>query len=626
MTGARIFISYRRDDAAGEAGRLADHLQKRFGADRVFLDIETIEPGTDFVQVLQRSLKETAAVLVVIGRQWVDIRNAEGMRRLDDPADFVRQEVAAALGRGVPVVPVLVQGAPLPRAEELPTPLAPLVTRQTVALDHAEFHADVERLCDRLAPLIAGGRGWWPLPVPLAVTAGVVLLAAVLGGYAWYRGQAAERQRVDADTSARLERTRQVAALVETATGQRQRRQFGDAVKTLEAARQLDSEAASARLLLEDVAMQWLREVQADETSKTFGEALKPALAIVDRALPGSSGSRRADLLAHQGWATFLLWRDGDRSLRPQDRYREALAIDADNPYANAMLAHWTLWTGDDVDEAARLFGAASRGNRAAEAVRTLQWAAYQNDSSVRAQVELIRLADAMRRAKERLTPRQSQTMWGIYYFALPAHRDAMRLQLLRAVSPDDHLATLRWAFDEFMAGDALAPPGHQVLHGAARRRGGPAGRGAAGSHRTSCRACLLAGFAPGCRAGGVDPDALINSRRCGSCRAGQCRAPQRRRDAPTRSRACGLPSPTPDPPGVPGHPAGEDRADSGRGATRPAPSAARPWCRAVSARPARRAQSRTPRRGSSRAGRCLRPRPPAPLRWAPGVMPRSSR
>ena len=73
MTGARVFISYRRDDAAGEAGRLADHLQKRFGADRVFLDIETIEPGTDFVQVLQRSLKETAAVLVVIGRQWVDI-------------------------------------------------------------------------------------------------------------------------------------------------------------------------------------------------------------------------------------------------------------------------------------------------------------------------------------------------------------------------------------------------------------------------------------------------------------------------------------------------------------------------------------------------------------------------
>jgi len=455
VTGPRVFISYRRDDAAGEAGRLADHLQRRFGADRVFLDIETIESGTDFVQMLQRSLKETAAVLVVIGRQWLGIRDAAGTRRLDDPADFVRQEVEAALGRGVPVVPVLVQGAPLPRAEDLPASLAPLVTRQTATLDHAEFHADVERLCDRLAPLIARRRGWWPLPVPLAVTAGVVLLAVVLGGYVWYRGQAAER--VATEASARLERTRQRAALVEAATGQRQRRQFGDAVKTLEAARQLDPEAADARLLLEDVAMQWLREVQRDESIKTFGEAMKPALAIVDRALPGSSGSRRADLLAHQGWATFLLWRDGnDRKLRPPSlRYREALAIDADNPYANAMLAHWTLWASDDVDEAARLFGAGLRGNRAVEAVRSLQWAAYQNDSSVRAQVELIRLADVMRRANEKLTPWQSQTMWGIYYFALPTYRDAMRLQLLRAVSPDDHLATLRWAFDEFMASDA---------------------------------------------------------------------------------------------------------------------------------------------------------------------------
>jgi tetratricopeptide (TPR) repeat protein len=455
VTAPRVFISYRRDDAAGEAGRLADHLQRRFGADRVFLDIETIEPGTDFVQVLKRSLEETAAVLVVIGRQWLGIRDAAGTRRLDDPADFVRREVEAALGRGVPVVPVLVQGAPLPLVEELPASLAPLVTRQAATLDHAEFHADIERLCERLAPLVARGRrGWWPLPVSVAV-AGLVLLALVAGGYAWYRGQA-QRQLAATVASARLERTRQVAALVEAATGQRQRRQFGDAVETLEAARRLDPEAADAGLLLEDVAMQCLRELQRDESIETFGEAMKPALAIVDRALPGSSGSRRADLLAHQGWAAFLLWRDGDRELRsPSLLYREALAIDADNPYANAMLAHWTLWDGDDVDEAARLFGAGLRSGRAVEAVRSLQWAAYQNDSSVRAQVEIIRLADVMRRAQEKLTPSQSQTMWGIYYFALPTSRDAMRPQVLRAVSPDDHLATLRWAFDEFTAGDA---------------------------------------------------------------------------------------------------------------------------------------------------------------------------
>ena len=172
----------------------------------------------------------------------------------------------------------------------------------------------------------------------------------------------------------------------------------------------------------------------------------------MDRALPGSTGSRRADLIAHQGWATFLLWRDGDRTLRPEDRYREALAIDANNPYANAMLAHWTLWRGDDVDEAARLFGAALRGRRAVDVVRTLQWAAYGNDSSMRSQVETVRLADAMRRESERLTPRQSQTMWSPFFFVLD--EDERRQQLLRALTPDDYIATLHWAFDDFFPAD----------------------------------------------------------------------------------------------------------------------------------------------------------------------------
>ena len=199
VTASRIFISYRRDDAAGDAGRLADHLHKRFGPERVFLDIETIEPGTDFVQVLHRSLKETAAVLVVIGRRWADITNAAGVRRLDDPADFVRQEVEAALGRGVPVVPVLVQGAALPRAEELPASLAPLITRQAASLDHAEFHADAERLCDRLAPLVQPPRrGWWPPSTRVAVAAVVVLLC----GRGW-RLQLVQRAGVGAQAGGR---------------------------------------------------------------------------------------------------------------------------------------------------------------------------------------------------------------------------------------------------------------------------------------------------------------------------------------------------------------------------------------------------------------------------------------
>ena len=150
----RIFISYRRDDAAGDAGRLADHLHRRFGKDRVFLDIDTIDPGTDFVRVLHDSLQETAAVLVVIGPRWTSVRNADGSPRLESASDFVRIEVEAALGRSIPVVPVLVQGAKMPETKDLPSSLASLVTRQAATLDHAEFHDDAERLCDRLAAMI----------------------------------------------------------------------------------------------------------------------------------------------------------------------------------------------------------------------------------------------------------------------------------------------------------------------------------------------------------------------------------------------------------------------------------------------------------------------------------------
>src|SRR4051794_24243491 len=105
---SRIFISYRREDAAADAGRLADHLSQRFGRDRVFLDVNAIDPGADFVQVLHSALDQTAAVLIVIGPRWVTVSAADGTRRLDGAADFVRLEVEAALGRTIPVVPVLV--------------------------------------------------------------------------------------------------------------------------------------------------------------------------------------------------------------------------------------------------------------------------------------------------------------------------------------------------------------------------------------------------------------------------------------------------------------------------------------------------------------------------------------
>ena len=125
--------------------------------------------------------------------------------------------------------------------------------------------------------------------------------------------------------------------------------------------------------------MEWIRSVRVEGGKSSFGEAIKPALAVVDASLPTATGARRADLLAHSGWASFLMWRDGNRQLNPAEWYREALSLDPRNPYANAMLAHWILFREDDVPRAAKLFDTALRAGRAIDAVRTLQWAGYGN-------------------------------------------------------------------------------------------------------------------------------------------------------------------------------------------------------------------------------------------------------
>ena len=108
-----IFISYRRQDAAGNAGRLYDRLARHFGAERVFMDVEGIEPGLDFVEALEGAVASCEVLIVVIGAGWLATDNA-GKRRLDDPKDFVRIETAAALARHIRVVPVLVDGAVMP--------------------------------------------------------------------------------------------------------------------------------------------------------------------------------------------------------------------------------------------------------------------------------------------------------------------------------------------------------------------------------------------------------------------------------------------------------------------------------------------------------------------------------
>lgn len=147
-----IFISYRRDDTEGHAGRLFEDLRDRFGKNAVFMDVAGIEPGRDFRRVIEQQVASCGVLLALIGKNWLTAADANGKRRLDDAADFVRLETASALRRDIPVIPVLVHDAAMPRAEQLPEDLKELAFRNAVELTHARWSSDVQLLIDALLP------------------------------------------------------------------------------------------------------------------------------------------------------------------------------------------------------------------------------------------------------------------------------------------------------------------------------------------------------------------------------------------------------------------------------------------------------------------------------------------
>jgi hypothetical protein len=142
----RIFISYRREETAYPAGWLFDRLVDHFGRSQVFKDVDSIELGDDFVEVITAAVGSCDVLLALIGEEWLTITDAHGRRRLDNPDDFVRLEIEAALTRRVRVIPILVDGARMPRAAELPDSLARLVRRQALELSPARFDFDTGRL------------------------------------------------------------------------------------------------------------------------------------------------------------------------------------------------------------------------------------------------------------------------------------------------------------------------------------------------------------------------------------------------------------------------------------------------------------------------------------------------
>ncbi len=191
--GPRIFISYRREDTSGYAGWLRDSLTRQFSVDQVFMDVDTIEPGLDFAEVINDAVGTCDILLALIGQEWLTATDAHGDRRLDKEDDYVRLEIGAALERHIRVIPVLLQDADMPGADQLPAELANLARRHALELSDARWEFDVQRLKTVIGKANVAKARWDAPPVR-------------------DRDRAAEREQVDEPARGR-ERYRPLVAL-----------------------------------------------------------------------------------------------------------------------------------------------------------------------------------------------------------------------------------------------------------------------------------------------------------------------------------------------------------------------------------------------------------------------------
>src|SRR6266540_167534 len=154
----KIFINYRRDDSPGTAGRLHDRLAQTFGRKNLFMDVDHIPAGVDFLEYLNSQVAACDVFLAVIGPNWLDAKDDDGRRRFDNPDDFVTIEIAAALARKIRVIPVLVDGARTPKADKLPDSVKSLVRRNAVEVRNTNFGRDAEALANKVREALEGAR------------------------------------------------------------------------------------------------------------------------------------------------------------------------------------------------------------------------------------------------------------------------------------------------------------------------------------------------------------------------------------------------------------------------------------------------------------------------------------
>lgn len=246
----------------------------------------------------------------------------------------------------------------------------------------------------------------------------------------------------------REETRKNLAALLAAEAEQQKSHDYSSAWQSLEKAEKLAIDSSKVRAAQEKLAMVWLEDVHVQENQK-FSDVTQKVEPILTRGVTAAKpGREQADLRAHVGWAYFLESRDGRFDLDPGGPYREAIAEDPNNPYAEAMWGHWILWDHcARVKEAAPHFAAAIASQREGDFVRHMQLSALLNCNTEEADQEVIRVANAMRKEQRAMDDWERSHVLGLYFFEL-AHETPKSSAFIHAVPPAEHVTTFHWLFD----------------------------------------------------------------------------------------------------------------------------------------------------------------------------------
>jgi tetratricopeptide (TPR) repeat protein len=429
-----IFISYRRDDAAAYAGRIADRLGAFIGVHRVFMDVEDIRPGQNFAQAIDQTLARCSIVLVVVGPHWFDIlqqRAAKGQE------DYVVHEISAALARKATVVPVFVGGATAAALSGLPAALADLSFHQAVELHDASFIDDCTRLATSLG--LAQTRSF-PKPVfwfAAAAVAAIALFFAASAGLGPWR--------------ASHERHARIALLFKTAATQRSQMEYESAFDSYQQILGLDPVNRAALDGQVDAAMPWLENFhvlvgEGQKAEDLAGPPLARLKTVLEAGLARTSGrdARAADILAHLGWAHWLnemiAFKEFDGA---EPVFRRSLAVDPSNVFANAMIGNWLLQTHRDRAAAMRHFQIALTTGKERPLVRDMQLGGLLHDDDPGMHAEFAKALNQVRNNNEPIDPEIKSR--ALYLYDVSFSQGNEFREVLTAVPADENWKTYLW-------------------------------------------------------------------------------------------------------------------------------------------------------------------------------------